>query len=116
MSKNYLNLEGLAQFLDKLSEKFSAKSGLVYKDLYAESWQGDVAPYTYNIVIDGHDNDTDYVELMAGDNMITEQILALQSANIVKAGWSDVSTLVLYAYGSKPTVDTPIKIIIRKDI
>lgn len=84
--------------------------------LAAASWSGTAAPYTYAVTISGHANTTDLVELMVGDSMTAAQITALQAANIVKAEWTANTTLTLYAYGTKPTVDAPVNIVVRKDI
>ena len=78
--------------------------------LLASGWVGYKAPYTYHVTIDGHKNTTDAVNIMVGDNMTTEQVMALQAANIIQAKWENETTLVLYAYGTKPTVDAPVKI------
>lgn len=83
--------------------------------LAAASWTGSEAPFSYAVTISGHANTTDLVELIAGDAMTTEQITALQAANIVKAEWTNNTTLTLYAYGTKPAIDAPVTIIVRKD-
>lgn len=81
--------------------------------LLASGWIGDSAPYTYAVTIADHLNTSDIVDIMVGDDMTTDQILALQGANIVRATWSDNTTLILYAYGDKPEIDAPIKIYIN---
>ena len=83
--------------------------------LAAASWTGSEAPFSYAVTISGHANTTDLVELIAGDAMTAEQIAALQAANIVKAEWTNNTTLTLYAYGTKPAIDAPVTIIVRKD-
>lgn len=81
--------------------------------LEAALWTGDTAPYSYAITFENHNNTTDLVELMVGDDMTVEQVVAMQSANIVYAEWTTNTTLILYAYGTKPTVDVPVNVVIR---
>lgn len=97
-------------------EDLASKSSKVAATLAAASWSGTAAPYTYAVTISGHANTTDLVELMVGDDMTAAQVLALQAANIVRAEWTANTTLTLYAYGTKPTVDAPVNIVVRKDI
>ena len=78
--------------------------------LHASNWAGTSAPYTQAVTIKGHKNTTDVVSLMVGDDMSTDQISALQAANIIRSEWSDETTLVLYAYGAKPKIDASVKI------
>lgn len=82
--------------------------------LATASWVGSDAPYTYSVTLGTHDNTTDFIELMMGDDMTTEQLAEAQSANIVKAEWASNTELVLYAYGNKPSIDLPVKIFVRK--
>ena len=97
--------------IDTIKESITKE--VVDTTLLSANWVGDTAPYTYTVTITGHSNTTDTVELAVGDNMTVDQILGLQSANIVRAEWSDDTNLVLYAYGFKPEIDAPIKIYIN---
>ena len=47
-------------------------------------------------------------------NITAEQLKALQSANIQDGGQA-ANTMTLKAYGDKPTVDIPIRVIKRGD-
>ncbi len=82
--------------------------------LIADTWAGTQAPYTYAVTINNHNNATDFAELMMGDDMTAEQLAAAQSANICKAEWASNTELVLYAYGIKPSIDLPVKIITKR--
>lgn len=92
----------------------SVKSSQTAVTLSSGSWSGTAAPYTYSVTISGHANKTDIVDLMMGDSMTAAQLEAAQAANIVKAEWTANTTLKLYAYGDKPSVNIPIKINVRK--
>lgn len=81
--------------------------------LEAALWTGDTAPYSYAITFENHNNTTDLVELMVGDDMTVEQVVAMQSANIVYAEWTTETMLTLSAFGEKPAVDAPVSIVIR---
>lgn len=97
------------------SQDFSSiKSSQTAVTLSSGSWSGTAAPYTYSVTISGHANTTDIVDLMMGDSMTAAQLEAAQAANIVKAEWTANTTLKLYAYGDKPSVNIPIKINVRK--
>lgn len=96
----------------------SLKNGIKIKKeinetLLASGWSGTEPPYSYSITIEGHLNSTDIVELTVGDEMTLDQVLVLQSANIVRAEWLNNTTLVLYAYGAKPDIDAPVKIYVN---
>lgn len=84
--------------------------------LLASGWENDSAPYTYAITIEEHSNTEDIVDLMVGDDMTADQIFTLQSANIARAEWTNNTTLTLYAYGVKPSINTPVKIYINSNI
>lgn len=81
--------------------------------LEAALWTGDTALYSYAITFENHNNTTDLVELMVGDDMTVEQVVAMQSANIVYAEWTTETMLTLSAFGEKPAVDAPVSIVIR---
>ena len=81
--------------------------------LLAANWTGDNAPYSYTLNVAGVTADSHQVFLPALD-ITPEQLEALQGANIQDGGQS-VGTVTLKAFGTKPTIDLPIRIINRGD-
>lgn len=81
--------------------------------LLAANWTGDNAPYSYTLNVAGVTADSHQVFLPALD-ITAEQLEALQGANIQDGGQS-AGTVTLKAFGTKPTIDLPIRIIKRGD-
>lgn len=79
--------------------------------LAAASWSGNSAPYTYTLTVNGV-TDTSTQEIVFATSINLEQLTAGQNANIQDGGQS-ANTVVLKAWGEKPTVDLPIRVIMR---
>lgn len=79
--------------------------------LAAASWSGDSAPYTYTLTVNGVTY-TSTQEIVFATSINLEQLTAGQNANIQDGGQS-ANTIVLKAWGEKPTVDLPIRVIMR---
>lgn len=79
--------------------------------LAAASWSGDSAPYTYTLTVNGV-TETSTQEIVFATSINLEQLTAGQNANIQDGGQS-ANTIVLKAWGEKPTVDLPIRVIMR---
>lgn len=79
--------------------------------LAAASWSGDSTPYTYTLTVNGV-TDTSTQEIVFATSINLEQLTAGQNANIQDGGQS-ANTIVLKAWGEKPTVDLPIRVIMR---
>lgn len=79
--------------------------------LAAASWSGASAPYTYTLTVNGV-TDTSTQEIVFATSINLEQLTAGQNANIQDGGQS-ANTIVLKAWGEKPTVDLPIRVIMR---
>lgn len=79
--------------------------------LSAASWSGNSAPYTYTLTVNGV-TDTSTQEIVFATSINLEQLTAGQNANIQDGGQS-ANTIVLKAWGEKPTVDLPIRVIMR---
>lgn len=77
------------------------------------SWTGSEAPFTYSLSVTGVTS-TSNQEILPGLNITQKQLEALQSANIQDGGQSS-GRLTLKAWGDKPDVSIPIRIIIRGD-
>lgn len=79
--------------------------------LLASSWSDNIYTYT-NSQISSVDT---VVEIYPSKDITTEQLEALQAANII-GGTQSVGSLQLVAKGDVPTVDIPLTIIIRGDV
>ena len=88
---------------------YSGPKATVAATLLAASWTGSEAPFVYTLAIAGV-TATSYQELLPAVNITAEQLTALQAANITDAGQA-AGTMTLKAYGKKPTVDIPIRVI-----
>ena len=98
-----------AEYSAKLAKKSSIENGT----LLAASWEGTEAPYTYSLSVSGVTS-TSIQEVLLSANITQEQLEAAQSANIQDAGQSK-NTILLKAWGEKPAIDIPIRIIKRGD-
>lgn len=79
--------------------------------LASASWTGTAAPYTYTIsnsVITA----TSTQELSPATDITTDQLSALQAANIIDGGQA-AGSMMLKAFGEKPSVDIPVRIIVK---
>jgi hypothetical protein len=89
------------------------KSSIVTATLLSTGWTGDAAPYSYALAVSGV-TATSNQEVLPALNITAEQLKALQSANIQDGGQA-ANTMTLKAYGDKPTIDLPIRVIKRGD-
>ena len=79
------------------------------------TWSGSTAPYTITIPVTGATT-TNIIEVVPNYDTITDaQLTALKSAQIDKITQT-TGNITLYAYGTKPTVNIPIKTILRGDL
>ena len=92
---------------------YAGASETVTATLLAASWTGDAAPYTYTLPVSGV-TATSNQEVLPALNITAEQLEALQSANIQDGGQA-ANSMTLKAYGDKPTIDLPIRVIKRGD-
>lgn len=92
---------------------YAGASETVMAMLLAASWTGDATPYGYTLTVSGV-TATSNQEVLPALNITAEQLEALQSANIQDGGQA-ANTMTLKAYGDKPTVDIPIRVIKRGD-
>lgn len=89
----------------------AAQSTTTEVTLAAVSWSGNSAPYTYTLTVNGV-TDTSTQEIVFATSINLEQLTTGQNANIQDGGQS-ANTIVLKAWGEKPTVDLPIRVIMR---
>lgn len=88
---------------------YSGPKATVTATLLASGWTGSEAPFVYTLAIAGV-TATSYQELVPAVNITAEQLKALQAANITDAGQA-AGSMTLKAYGKKPAVDIPIRVI-----
>lgn len=81
--------------------------------LMAEKWTRSEAPYEYELVLKGVTS-TSIQDIIPPLDVTVEQLEALQGANIQDGGQS-ADLIVLYAFGDKPEIDLPIRVIMRGD-
>lgn len=98
----------------KHASEFAAKSTITTATLSAASWTGASAPYSYSLTVSGV-TDTSNQELLPTIDATKAQLDALLLSNIQDAGQS-ANTITLKAWGVKPTVDLPIRVILRGDM
>ena len=89
----------------------ATKSIVVNTDLLAASWS-DASYYTLSI---SEITTTTNQEILPAVNITPEQLEALQSANLQDGGQTNGS-VTLKAFGDVPTIDIPIRVIVRGDM
>lgn len=77
--------------------------------LLASDWTGDSAPYSYTLAVAGVTADSNQ-EYLPALGITTEQLAALQAANIQDGG-QQPGTVTLKAFGTKPAIDLPIRVL-----
>lgn len=77
------------------------------------SWTGDGAPYSCILTVEGVTAGS-HQELLPGEHVTAEELEALQAANITDGGQA-AGSITLKAWGDKPTVDIPVRVILRGD-
>ena len=91
----------------------AAISKTVPVTLLASGWTGSTAPYTYNLSVAGVTAFSNQ-EIITAANITRDQLISLQGTNMIDGG-QDTNTIILKATKNKPTVDIPIRIILRGD-
>lgn len=79
--------------------------------LASASWTGTAAPYTYTIS-NSAITATSTQEVSPATDITADQLTALQSANIIDGGQA-TGSMTLKAFGEKPSVDIPVRIIVK---
>ena len=78
--------------------------------LYASEWTGN----TYTLGVNGVTT-TSVQEILPALNINDEQLEALQAANLIDAG-QNTNAIILKAHGEVPTVDIPLRVLVRGEI
>ena len=92
---------------------YAGTSKTVTATLLAASWTGSSAPYTYTLAVTGVTANSNQ-ELLPALTITEEQLTALQAANIQDGGQA-ANSVTLTAFGDKPTINLPIRVIVRGD-
>lgn len=79
--------------------------------LASASWTGTAVPYTYTIS-NSAITATSNQELTPATDITADQLTALQNANIIDGGQA-AGSMTLKAFGEKPSVDIPVRIIVK---
>lgn len=103
----------LLNMITALQDGKANKSVTRTTTLYASTWIGSSSPYTYNLSVSGVTT-TSNQELLPSTTITSTQLEALQAANIQDGGQAS-GKLTLKAWGDKPTVNIPVRVIIRGD-
>lgn len=94
------NLDSLKAFANKADTLVNPKCEKY--TILASGWVGSAAPYTYTIT--GYEGKT--VEVLEDVTMSMEQLEVIENAKIKSDASS--SKNILYAFGSKPTINVPV--------
>ena len=92
---------------------YAGTSETITATLLAASWTGAFTPYTYTLAVNGVTANSNQ-ELLPALTITEEQLTALQAANIQDGGQA-ANSVTLTAFGDKPTIDLPIRVIVRGD-
>ena len=101
--------EEITEAVGDLTNK-ADKSTMAEATLLASGWSGN----TYTLTVSGV-TATSTQEILPSVATTVEQLEALQGANIQDGGQS-ANTIILKAFGEVPTIDIPIRIILRGDM
>lgn len=74
-------------------------------------WSGSSAPYTQTVTVNGV-TATSHQDILPALNVSAEELAALQAANLQDGGQA-VNSITLKAFGEKPTINLPIRVIVR---
>lgn len=99
----------LQNMIDAVEDKVN--SPIENKTLLASSWSGATAPFSYNLVVSGVTVDSNQ-EIIPALNITPTELEALQGANLQDGGQT-TDTVYIKAFGDKPTIDIPIRVLKR---
>ncbi|WP_050696607.1 hypothetical protein [Anaeromassilibacillus senegalensis] len=111
-AKSVISEDAAGRLLNLINGK-ADKSTTESATLRASSWTGTAVPYTYTLNISGV-TATSNQDLIPGATITAEELEAYQEANLQDGGQS-AGTITLKAWGEKPTVSIPVRVILRGD-
>ena len=92
----------------------SNKSTSTTATLLASGWTGTTAPYSQTISVTGV-TATSVNEILPSLSITSDQLESLQDANL-QDGSQSSNSITIKAWGDKPSIDLPIRVIIRGDM
>jgi len=98
---------------DKIDNS-AQKSTIATATLTAAGWTGSTAPYSQTVSVTGA-TPTSVNEILPGVSITADQLTALQAANLQDGGQA-AGSITVKAWGDKPTIDLPVRIIVRGDM
>lgn len=101
-------------YLEGRINTLAGKSTISAVTLSASGWANSSAPYVRSVSLSGV-TATSVVELLPGDGVNAAQLIAMQSANI-QGGSQSAGSIQLKAFGAKPSIDLPVRFIVRGDM
>ena len=111
---NAANLNNLENRIAGAIGNTANKSTLTTKTLSKTGWTGSEPPFTYSLSVSGVTSSS-VQEILPTTDATEEQIVALQAANMQDSGQS-AGKITVKAWGDKPEIDLPVRIIIRGDL
>lgn len=84
---------------------------IINATLTSTGWSGSSAPYSQTLTIDGVTSSS-IIEVVPQSNITTAQVNAMANAMII-TGTQSTNSMTLKAFGTKPTINLPITVIIR---
>ena len=107
-------VDGVTSAIQTQLNAKSPLSTLATASLVAATWTGASAPFSYVLAVAGV-TATSNQEVLPTITITAAELLALQSANIIDGGQA-AGSITLLAYGTKPVIAIPIRVIKRGDI
>lgn len=92
---------------------YSTKSTIMVRTLSSDAWNGEETPYTITLAVVGVTS-TSNQEILPGIDITAEELESMQNANIQDGGQA-TNSITLKAFGDKPEIDIPVRIILRGD-
>lgn len=117
-------IDRLAQSVQEINDRIDAivitldgkadKSRLVNATLTSGGWAGSATPYTQTVAVQGV-TATSANEILPALAITPEQLDKLQAANLQDGGQA-AGSITVKAFGDKPDIDLPIRVIVRGDL
>lgn len=102
---------GILKQAKDYADELASKNTVVETTITSDLWTGDATPYTATLAVEGVTTETNIDITYNAETITEEQYNALSDARIIKATRSD-GAIVFTAYGSVPTVDIPVIVIV----
>lgn len=109
---NYVN--GVTSSIQAQLDNKTGKSTSSTTTLISTSWTGSSAPYSYTVTLSGV-TATNMIEILPQTSITSDQVKALADAMLV-GGTQENGSFILFAFGTKPSVDLPLSIVVRRDL